>query len=237
MRILVISDLHYERGTHHGADESVALQWFNDIIDKERPEIVIGLGDWGCAWKPEDWRELLKRVKVHAIYGNHDNLALLESLRNSDGVGVLAKDGEVRAIAELRFGFINGIISETYQVKKGIPRNTPLFFLRTAKGLVGVNVLCTHESPILPEYGNRVTPTVGVITAKSAIEVIHPNLALSGHLCAGSYTISSIGPTTVIRIDSSQQERHFALMEPETALFQILNDSRIILERNILLRS
>jgi Icc-related predicted phosphoesterase len=85
---------------------------------------------------------------------------------------------------------------------------------------------------MLPEYENRVTPTVGVITARRAVEVVHPDLALSGHL-SGSYTVSSIGPTTVVRIDSSQRERHFVLIEPETGLIQILNDSEVVFERSI----
>ena len=59
--------------------------------------------------------------------------------------------------------------------------------------------------------------------------------AISGHLhLSGVYTVSSIGPTTMVRIDSSQQERHYAIIEPEKQIIQILNDSGIVLQRRFL---
>ena len=130
IRILVISDLHFEKGSHRGIDESVALKWLHRIVDKEQPEVLVGLGDWGCAWKPEDWKELLKRVKVHAIYGNHDNFSLLNSLSIAGEVKVLVGDGEVRTIGGLRFGFINGIVSETHVIKEGVPRKILCFLCK-----------------------------------------------------------------------------------------------------------
>jgi len=95
-QILVISDLHFDVGSHRGINESVALKWLHKIVAKEHPAALVGLGDWGCAWKPEDWKELLKQVRVYAIYGNHDNFLLLKSLKNSDGPKVLVGDGEMR---------------------------------------------------------------------------------------------------------------------------------------------
>jgi hypothetical protein len=41
-------------------------------------------------------------VPVHAIYGNHNNLDILQSAVNYDGTRVLAKDGEIRMIVGLK---------------------------------------------------------------------------------------------------------------------------------------
>jgi hypothetical protein len=103
----------------------------------------VGLGDWGCAWKPEDWKELLKRVKVHPIYGHHDNFSLLKSMSDSGEVKVLVGDGEVRTIGGLWFCFINGIVSETHVIKEGVPRKTSLFLFKW--------LLSTY--PLIASYG------------------------------------------------------------------------------------
>ncbi len=180
-RILVISDLHFESEPHRGIDESKAFHWLKKIIAIEKPDILIGLGDWGHAWNTEDWQVLLHLVKVYSIYGNHENLELLKSLTNSDGKRLLQQDGQVQRLTGLKFGFINGLISDPPKVKEGVPRKSSAAFLEVAQSLVGVNVLCTHESPMLPEYEGKVTLTVGLQTARSAVEIVHPCLAFSGH--------------------------------------------------------
>ncbi len=133
--ILVISDLHFEDELHKGVDESRAFQWLKKIIAKEKPDVLIGLGDWGHAWKPEDWQVLLQCIKVYAIYGNHENLELLESLRNPDKSSIIQQDGQVQTIGGLKFGFINGVISDPPKIKEGVPR-------RSSADFFGINAKC-----------------------------------------------------------------------------------------------
>ncbi len=226
--LMVVSDIHFENSYHRGVDESKAFEWLKKAVAKEKPAALIGLGDWGHAWTTEDWHKLLQRVKVYSIYGNHENMALLQSLVNSDRSQMLQSDGQVQTIAGLKFGFINGVVSDPPKAKEGVPRKSSDEFLKVAQGLVGVDVLCTHESPMLPEYEGKVTLTVGLQTARKAVETAHPALALSGHL-SGAYTIARIGSSiTVVRIDSSQQERHYALIEPLQRVVRICNDSGMI---------
>jgi metallophosphoesterase superfamily enzyme len=54
IRILVISDLHFEMGLHKGVDQSASLNWLPKILDRVQPEVLVGLGDWGYAWTQED---------------------------------------------------------------------------------------------------------------------------------------------------------------------------------------
>jgi hypothetical protein len=49
MKVLVISDLHYEKIFYHGVDESKAWGWPLSIVDYHEPDILLGGGDWGNA--------------------------------------------------------------------------------------------------------------------------------------------------------------------------------------------
>lgn len=44
-RALVVSDIHYELGSHHGVDESGAFDWLLKTIKRTKPEAIVGLGD------------------------------------------------------------------------------------------------------------------------------------------------------------------------------------------------
>ena len=110
MTILVMSDLHFERNWHKGEWEGEAFNWILSIVEKHKPEDLIILGDTGYGWLEEDWETLLEKVRVHAIYGNHDNYVVMASLRNVDRSKVWPRSGEVRDIQGLRYGFINGIV-------------------------------------------------------------------------------------------------------------------------------
>ena len=132
MSILVISDLHFEKGSFHGVYQGGALDWLLGIIDKTKPTALVGLGDWGYAWTSEDWNSLTEKVATHAIFGNHDDVDLLNSVKNKDGSKVLAHDGEIRSIEGMKFGFINGIMSDKGIPRHNIPRSTSEDFLRIA---------------------------------------------------------------------------------------------------------
>ena len=75
---------------------------------------MISLGDWGEAISEAEFYELLKKVRVWSIYGNHENLEVLRSMRNvlTDSYEpVLMNDGEIREFNGIRFGAINGIVA------------------------------------------------------------------------------------------------------------------------------
>ncbi len=162
--ILVVSDMHFEVEYHHGTYQYGALEWLLGVIRRVKPNTLIGLGDWGTAWKDEDWEALTSLIPVMAIYGNHENIGLLQSVRNKDDTPVLMKDGEVLTLEDLRFGFINGIMAERLERLKPVPRKSQYDFLRFAKSLVGVDVLCTHESPLVPSFEKRLHPSTGTST-------------------------------------------------------------------------
>ncbi len=79
-----------------------------------------------------EWFDLAGRVRVFAIYGNHDNIQLLSGVVNSDGRKALIEDGGIRVIGGLRFGFVSGIVSETKPMKQGVPRKTAREYVQAA---------------------------------------------------------------------------------------------------------
>ena len=226
---MLVSDIHYEKTHHHGIWEGDALDWLLRMIRGRKPSALIALGDLGHAWTPKDWKEVTEAVPAHAIYGNHDNMEVLRSAKNIDGSKVLAEDGEVRTIGALRVGFINGIMAKKgkLKVKDGVPRQSEEDFLRAASKMRGIDVLATHASPNLPEYGSRYGPTTEFEVLDKVIRDISPSLAVSGHL-KGPFTLSKLGRTTILRIDSSPKERHYALIEGWTRRIKIMHDHELV---------
>ena len=42
MTILIISDLHFEKGYHNETYQGDSLKWLNDIIDIHKPTALVG---------------------------------------------------------------------------------------------------------------------------------------------------------------------------------------------------
>src|SRR5437879_13736248 len=136
-------------GHFHGTFEYAALEWLLSIIKRIEPSGLVGLGDWGTAWKEEDWKTVTGLVHVHAIYGNHDNIALLTKIKNQDGNIVLARDGEIRTIQNLKFGFMNGIIAEKNLRMKPVTRKIRIDFISVVVCYKIMDVLCNNIISIL----------------------------------------------------------------------------------------
>lgn len=217
---MVVSDIHFETGSErfHDAvhDQSVALDWLLSTIDYARAEQVIMLGDLGRGWDTQSWQRLTDKAKVNAIYGNHDDVYMMQRLLNADRCKVQLGDGEIVEIGGLSFGFINGIASKTGREKNFVPRKTPEEFRKISMGLKGVDFLCTHESPIVEIYKNRMQRSPGVEAMNYAIHAAMPKFVLSGHLSFSPYTAYptiALPQTVNIRVESSQKHRGFAVID------------------------
>ncbi len=165
-------------------------------------------------------------VPVRAIYGNHENIEQLQSARNIDDTPILMKDGQMLTVENFRFGFINGIMAERTERLKSVPRKTSFDFVRHANSLVGVDVLCTHESPIVPSLEKRIHPSVGTTTMGQGLELVKPGISLSGHTGRGC-DVSQIGSTISLIIDSSQSAKHFIVLDLPARVASIWRDTEM----------
>ena len=232
--VMLVSDVHYEHDHHHGVWEGGALEWLLKMVRASRPAHLVALGDLGHAWTASNWETLGELVRVSAIYGNHDALDVLRRATNRDGTRILAEDGETRWIGDLKFGFVNGIIAKrgSVLVKDGVPRQSPDSFASAARRLSGADVLCTHASPYLPEYGKLYHPSEEFEVLDKVIREVDPALSVSGHL-SGPFTFSRLGRTAILRIDSSPLERHYALLDPGRRI-RVMHDYDVVAEGDFL---
>jgi len=55
MKIMVISDLHYDKRIFKGVDESKAWSWLVEVVDYHKPDLLLSCGDWGSAINSEEF--------------------------------------------------------------------------------------------------------------------------------------------------------------------------------------
>ena len=165
MKLLVVSDVHCEEGQNN-------VRRYKDIVERVKPDAVLGLGDWGEC----ETYEFMNGQRIITIYGNHDNVGELERR-------TLLLDGTAVNVGGLKIGGVSGIVSlKGTPTKRGTPRKRPEEFIEKAKALRGVDVLLLHEAPYVPEVFGRMWRSVGPLTALSALELVKPKVLIVGHL-------------------------------------------------------
>jgi predicted phosphodiesterase len=80
--MLLISDLHKSLDS---MEEMNSVKWLLDVLDKLKPEYLIGAGDWGEATATDDFSEALTRTRLITVYRNHENFAIVKNLSIRDG--------------------------------------------------------------------------------------------------------------------------------------------------------
>ncbi|MGC9072315.1 MAG: metallophosphoesterase family protein [Acidilobus sp.] len=217
LKVMIISDLHYNIALHGRIDESVAWRWLMRFVRLQAPDLLIGLGDWGEAINRDELTALLRVVRLWSIYGNHDYVQVLSEAHNGDGEPVLLEDGEVRRFGGLRFGAINGVVSLTGRMKGGVPTKRPEEFIRVGRRLAGkVDVLLLHDSPRLPLPAYSSIIEDGRPQAvEAAISEARPRLAVCGHLHISPCTLFRRDDgVTCARVISSQEFKHYLVLYP-----------------------
>ena len=115
-------------------------------------------------------------------------------------------------------------------MKQGVPRKSPEEYVAVGSELHGIDVLCTHESPLniertvgTPEHGKWLHESPGTKAIEDVIGMVRPKLVLSGHL-SGPYTLGKLGDATCLRVDSSPAEKYFAMLDTGEGLVYIRHD-------------
>ncbi len=234
MKKMIISDLHYEKRIFRGVDESRAWEWLLGLVDYHKPDLLLSCGDWGAAINVNEFYELLKKVTVLTIYGNHENmevLAKLYNVRTSKYLPILMEDGKVYEISNLRIAGINGIIAKKRKTKKGVPRKTPEEFLKVAEKLKGkdIDILLLHETPFIPELFPFMAKDFRSLSALEAIKIIKPRLVINGHMHSGCYkTYTFPWGTKYIYISSDQKERCYLLLNTKNSKIEVWRDLKLV---------
>jgi len=235
MKVMIISDLHYDKRVFHGIDESRAWGWLLTIVDYHRPDLLVSLGDWGEDVSEAEFYELLRRVRVWSIYGNHENMGVLGKIHNiltGNYEPVLMGDGEVRVFNGIRFGAINGIVALRRRSRKGVPRKKPEEYVEYGRRLAGkVDVLLIHDSPWIEPYAGKIARDKRTEAVNKAVYEAKPKIVFSGHLHFSPYTVYRFPYGTLyVRIDSSQKHKHYAIVDTEELKIEVWENLRPITE-------
>jgi len=231
MKIMVISDLHYEFGSHHGIDQSDAWNWLLSIVDYHRPDLLLSCGDWGHAVNSRDFFKLLNKTIVLGIYGNHDNIEVLKNLyniRTSEYLPVLMEDGKVYIVYGTRITGINGIISSKREIRNGVPRKIFQDFIEIAKKLEdeSIDILLIHAIPAIKEIYPDIRVSRATLAVLKTIRIIQPKIVFNGHLRRSCYAIYKFNDirTIYIRIDSSQRYRCYSIYDTDNEELEVWSD-------------
>lgn len=171
LRALVVGDMHGQ------------LKYLWDALRKEQPELLICTGDWGDPGQidSKDYCALVEQFPVYSVYGNHDDLTLLRTLKNRDGSPVLLPHGEFVEVKGVRLAGINGIWAKSHKKPFYI---TDEEVLMIAQNLAGkdITVLVTHGCPIgLVDETPKGTHG-GQRCFLDAFKIVKPKIYLCGHL-------------------------------------------------------
>ncbi len=171
VRTLVIGDMHGQ------------MRFVWQALDGEQPELLLCVGDWGDVGQipREDYEAVLDRVPTYTVFGNHDDLALLEKLRNRNGTPVLIPQGEIVEVQGIRLAGIGGIWAKSHKKPHYI---TDEEVLAIAQKLAGrsVTILLTHGCPIGLADETPKGTRGGQRCFLDAFKVIQPLAHLCGHL-------------------------------------------------------
>ena len=172
MKILAISDLHGE------------MRLARIAAAHHRPDLLLCCGDWGDPGLvgEETFAEFLAICPVLTVFGNHDALELLASLRNQDGSPVLLAQGEVRAFGDVRIAGISGIWAKSHRLPHYVTDADVSQWAGQIARTGPIDVLLTHACP---SGLADLTPTGrhgGQRCFLDAFRTIAPRIHLCGHL-------------------------------------------------------
>lgn len=170
-RILAVSDMHGN------------LEPVHTLIDAYRPNVLISCGDWGDPGELSvgDFLEITSKVTLLTVFGNHDDIELMKTIRNRDGSPILLENGCMREVNGIRFGGINGIWAKSHKHPWYITDDEVKAAGKLLKGDL-VEILLMHGCAI--GICDRVPSGhhAGHKSFLDAVSAVKPRVFLCGHL-------------------------------------------------------
>jgi len=210
MKTMMVSDIHYSSKPFYDIDQSRTFLHLYSAIEKENPDLLISAGDFGKEATREMFDPIIKSVHLLTIYGNHDDIALVQNLRNADGSSCWLRDGEVLELSGLRIAGINGNIA--WKRKKSHHKT-----VEQVKSIIKtyaqekIDFIVAHEAPKHPSLLKN-EQELGFEIFNEVVEELRPKLYLCGHAHVPSQ-ILKIGETLLVNLDTSAKRCEYAIVE------------------------
>ena len=220
LQILFVSDLHYTRRK----PELEQGEWLLNLVDETKPDILLSAGDWDELTDEKFLSDLVQKVPVLTIYGNHENMDSLKSVKNPllENIDILLPDYTPFQFEGLKILGVSGIWSGRRRSRHGIPRKKGTEFIDLAREFYekynpkkfDIDILLIHDVPNIPEYEEKFTMHAGTMIVRKVIELLKPKLVLNGHTHLSEYTFAKLDyGGYYLRVDSSAKHRGFGVIE------------------------
>lgn len=173
MRLAAVGDLH------GNADNLFR------VLDAERPDGLLGVGDWGDPGQIDraTWGAVLARVRVLSVFGNHDDPELLASLRNGDGTPILLGQGEVRRdFCGLVVAGVSGIWAKSHRLPHYVTDDDVAGWASALAAGPPVDLLLTHGCPLGVADRTPSGRPGGQRCFLDLLKAVRPRVHLCGHL-------------------------------------------------------
>ncbi|MFN3652912.1 MAG: metallophosphoesterase [Armatimonadota bacterium] len=173
MKLLAVSDLHGD------------LQSVWTALEAAEPDVLLCCGDWGDPGEvdPEALQAFTERLPVYTVFGNHDDLQVLEEWENRDGSPVLLPQGGTQQVGALVLAGISGIWAKSHRKPYYVTdEDVDEAALRVQASGARVDILLSHGCPSGVAdlaWGNR---HAGQRCFLRAFQLLRPRLYLTGHL-------------------------------------------------------
>jgi hypothetical protein len=196
--ILLISDLHK---TLESAEEVESVRWLLGLLEAVGAEVLVSAGDWGEAMTVDDFSQIASRVRLAAVYGNHENFPVVRSF--------VLRDGEVVEAGGFRIAGVNGLVCGGAEYC-----TPPGRFRRVVSRIGSVDLFMSHQPPSAPYP--QLEGDEAAELMMWALEKIRPRLHLGGHMTGGCFTYHDFSWRKHLRVDTSARHRCYAALEGET---------------------
>ncbi|MBC8101563.1 MAG: metallophosphoesterase [Cytophagales bacterium] len=167
-------------GDLHGDTDSLFR-----LLDAEQPDCLLCVGDWGDPDEiaPPIWDALLSRVPVLSVFGNHDDLLALATLRNhSDGSPMLLAQGERREFCGLSVAGVSGIWAKTNRLPHYVTDEGVAAWASSLAPGPTTDLLLTHGCPIGVADRTPSGRPGGQRCFLDLLRMVRPRIHLCGHL-------------------------------------------------------
>lgn len=158
------------------------------LLDAERPDGLLCVGDWGDPGQiaPDTWDDLLARLPVLSVFGNHDDLPALEALRNADGSPVLLVSGEHRNAFGLVIAGVSGIWARSHRLPHYVTDEDVAGWASRLAAAGGdgppADILLTHGCPLGVADRTASGRPGGQRCFLDLLKRVRPRVHLCGHL-------------------------------------------------------
>lgn len=217
MKIVAVGDLHGD----------LANLWA--VLDRERPDGLLCVGDWGDPGQVSEsmWADLLARVPVLTVFGNHDDLPLLAALRNADGSAVLLGQGERRdGFCGLSVAGVSGIWAKSHRLPHYVTDDDVAGWAASLAAGPGVDVLLTHGCPLGVADRTPSGRPGGQRCFLDLLQAVRPRVHLCGHLHAAQRRDLADPPAAALNTGALPHAGQYVLLETTGAKGALIIEAR-----------